>query len=266
VKLLVYILLAYHICLLAQNPCKKITISVCIDGESKLHIKNGNLFWEHIKDYAPGTHFQCGSMGITKVNGTNWSDWKSPFKLNFNTNGLTVQATVIYKNEISKMVQKPSASNNWETIWHFSDPSGSSHNYAVSFTFCPSEQDTKLKADASKKDSTIVAQPENKRKDQAPKENIICNLYFETGKTVLTKQSEEEVKKLISLLKNVSTPIEISSYKTELSLKLYEERSFFINSLLIKNGIDQNRIKYIVFDNEKNNVVVKVIKCIIIIN
>lgn len=269
---MIFIFLFLSIELPSQNPCKKIIISACIDGDSKLHIKNGTLFWEHIKNDPPGTHFACGSIGITKVNGSEWLNWKSPYKLSFNTNGLTVQATIIYKNDISKIIQRPSSSNNWETIWYFSDPSGSSHGYEVSFVFCPPDisSEPKEKNEEIKKDSVKSIISETKPKTEEIKENVVLKVFFEPGKNVLTRNSENELQKLCGKLNKHYIPIEISGFTTNSEangLKLYEDRSITINDFLLKAGIDQKRIKYIGFgDNEKKVVEEKKVKCFIIIN
>ena len=255
--------------LFAQYPCKKVILKVCIDGETKLHIKNGILSWEHIRDDAPGTNIGCG--WITKVNDKDWKDWKSTFKLDFNTDTLSMQPFILRKNEISKLVQSPSAMNGWETIWYFSDSSPLPHNYSMQFVFCPpgktydpKPKDIKLvlKKDSIKETKTKVANKVEYTED------IICRVYFETDKTIITKSSEKELGKLCDILKTNNLLIEISGYKKgNDGLKLYEERSLIIDDFLVHKTIDQKRIKYIGYgDSDKNKPSNKTIKCCIIIN
>lgn len=227
------------------------------------------MTWEQIGLYAPGTHFECGTVGIPRVNGKIWKDWQTPYKLAFNTNGLNIDAKVLQKKDVAKLIQSPSASNGWETIFYFNDPSDLPHNYAISFVFCPPGYKPEPKEKTLKKDSIKTALPEIKpKKSESLKENIICKVDFEPGKNVLLKSSEIELEKLIEVLKTHPIPIEISGYKDSErnNLKLFEDRSLTINSFLLSKGIDQSRIKYISFgDNEKKVVAEKVVKCFIII-
>jgi hypothetical protein len=251
-----------------QSPCKKFTLKACINHEALLHIKNGILTWEQKEEFLPGAHFECGSVGITRINGAQWKDSKSPFKLDFNTNGLNIQPVVIHKNNISELIQKPSAANGWETIWRFFDPADLPHSYSISFTFCPPGYDQSLKdKPVTKKDSLKEKkiQPKAEKKVELT-EDIICKVYFDTGKKTLTKNSETDLSKLSAMLKTNNLTVEISGYKTG-GLKLYEERSIIIDNLLISEGIDQKRIKYIGYgDDTKKFPAQKTIKCCIIIN
>ena len=253
--------------LFSQNPCKKIIVKACINHESWLHIKNGILTWEQREGEAPGTHKECGSVGIPRVNGKIWKVWSVPYKLNFNTNGLNVEPKVLVRKDISEISQVPSAANGWETIWHFFDPSDLPHNYTMSFVFCPPGQSSKPKekTSVSKKDSIKPLKPEVKVKEEELKENIFCNVSFEDGKNVLTKNSVTELEKTCNILKKHNIQIEISGNKT--NLKLNEERSITVNGFLLSKGIEQKRIKYMGYgDNEKKVVADKKIKCFIVIN
>lgn len=267
----IFIFLSLSLELFSQSPCKKIILKVCIDGETKLHIKNGTLFWEHLRDDAPGTNRDCG--GTTKVNDKDWKDWKATYKLDFNTDNLSMQSFILKKNEISKLIQAPSVSNGWETIWYFSDPSPLPHNYSMQFVFCPPGQtyNPKPKTKTIELKTDTVSDVKLATKTQIVyTEDLICNINFESGKTILTKKSELELVNLAQILKNNNLLIEISGYKTKDNLgnlNLYEERSLIIDKFLVNKNIDQKRIKYIAFgESDKKLKSSNTIKCCIIIN
>lgn len=256
--------------LFSQNPCKKIILKACVNHESLLHIKNGILTWEEKEGQAPGTNRECGSVGITRISGKEWKDWKTPYKLDFNTNGLEVKVLVLLKHDKVELTQTPSASNGWETIYRFFDPSDLPHSYSISFTFCPPGYKPKEENTVTKKDSIKPIKPEIKPKTEEIKENVFIKVVFEQGKNVLTKNSESELSKLCEKLNQQYVPIEISGAKSVNradGLKLYEERSITINNFLLKHGIDQKRIKYYGYgDNDKKVIADKNIKCFIEIN
>ena len=267
-KNILFILLISVSGLFSQEPCKKISLKACINHESWLHIKNGVLTWEQREGEAPGTHKECGTVGIPRVNGKIWKVWNVPYKLDFNTNGLNVEPRVLVKKDISEITQVPSAANGWETIWHFFDPSDLPHNYSMSFVFCPPGISSKPKETTSnvKKDSIKPAKAEVKVVEEKLKENIVCNVYFESGKNIISKPSVAELEKVCNKLNKHNLQIEISGFKAD-GLKLYEDRSVTINNFLLSKGIEQHRIKYIGFgDNEKKIVADKKIKCFIVIN
>lgn len=255
--------------LFSQKTCKKFVLKSCINHEALLHIKNGVLTWEIKEKYAPGEHFECGSVGITRINGTQWKDSRTAFKLDFNTNGLNVFPVVHLKNNISELIQKPTEENEWETIWRFYDPADLPHSYSISFKFCPLGVDpnpkkTKLKI----KEDTVKAikSPVKVANKIEYTEDIICNVNFEGGKKTLTKSSESELSKLSEILKMNNLLIEISGYKSS-DLKLFNDRSVVIDTFLVNKGIDQKRIKFIGYGaSDKKQPTHKIIKCCIIIN
>lgn len=251
-----------------EQPCKKFTLKACINHEALLHIKNGILTWEPKEEFAPGEHPECGSVGITRINGIQWKDSKAPFKLDFNTSSLNVQPLILNKNNTSEIIQKPSASNGWETIWRFFDPADLPHSYSMSFSFCPPGYVPTPKDKIEPKKDTIKekkVQPKAENKIEYT-EDIICKVIFDAGKKTLTKNSESDLNKLSDMLKTNNLIIEISGYKTG-DLKIYEERSIIIDNFLISKGIDQKRIKYIGYgDGNKKPPTQKTIKCCIIIN
>lgn len=267
-KSIIFIFLISISRLFSQSPCKKIIVKACINHESWLHIKNGVLTWEQRVGEAPGTHFECGSVGIPRVNGKIWKVWNVPYKLNFNTNGLNVEPKVLYKKDISEITQVPSVANGWETIWHFFDPSDLPHNYTIAFYFCPpgTTSKPKDKTTIAKKDSIKPTKAEVKIKEEELKENVFCKVSFEAEKNILTKSSVIELEKVCNTLKKHNIQIEISGIKTD-GLKLHEERSITINNYLTSKGIEQSRIKFIGYgDNEKKVIADKKIKCFIVID
>jgi outer membrane protein OmpA-like peptidoglycan-associated protein len=235
---LFYLILTTNVC--AQNS-KKIVLTVCIDGNSKLHIKEGKMFWEHLQDLAPGRHLDC--MVLTKVNGIRWDDWKSTFQLDFNTDSCAVVGTVLQLNEISILVQSPTANNDWETIWWFNDPSDGPHTYSVSFEFTP-----------LKKKTTIVKQPLKSKPQEINKEAIIPEyipnkISFEVGNATLTKESLPELDRIYESLKLSTKRIEISGHtnnvgEKEKLQKLSEDRALAVYNYLLIKGLSKERMSY----------------------
>lgn len=77
---------------------------------------------------------------------------------------------------------------------------------------------------------------------------IILNVYFDTGKSSLKKESDEAIKRLLKLLElKPNSNVEIHGHtdnvgKEESNQKLSEERALSVKNELIKNGISENRI------------------------
>lgn len=115
-----------------QQVEKEIIIKVCIDGEDKLHLKDGQLFWEHITASPPGMHTMC-DLG-TNVNDSIWKNWHKPYDLGINTDSL-VSSKVILKRSTSKLIQTPSKENGYETIWYFNDPEAEPRTYSISLVY-----------------------------------------------------------------------------------------------------------------------------------
>jgi len=255
-RLLIIIVVLTSSTLLSQTPCKKIVLKACINDEGLLHIKNGVLTWEIKEEFAPGEHFECGSVGITRINRTQWKESRNTFKLDFNTNGLNVRPLALLKNNISELIQNPSESNGWETIWRFFDPADLQHSYSISFTFCPPGYNpnqkkikTEIKNDSIKeiKSSAKVVSKVEYTSD------IICKVNFEADKKNLTKSSETDLIKLSDMLKTNNLFIEISGYKKG-DLKMYNDCSIVVDTFLVSKGIDQKRIRYVGYgDGDKSN-------------
>lgn len=220
----------------AQESNKEFVLSVCIDGVDKLHIKAGKMYWEHISDIPPGLHDLCKTE--TKVDDVVWKEWNAPFVLDFNTDSLLLKTNILQKHEFSKLIQSPSDKNNWETIWSFSDPSNSPHQYKVSFRF-----------------SAVALQ-----------RFIPNNISFGIGNAILTPKSLIELDKIYIDLAKSGKTIEILGYtdnagKTEDNLKLSQERAKTVYAYLLSKGIDPLKMSFKGFgdnhpilpnNNEKN--------------
>jgi len=82
------------------------------------------------------------------------------------------------------------------------------------------------------------------------KKVVLNNILFETGKSILTPGSYEEVDKLLSLMQeNTKMRIEISGHTDKtgsepLNFKLSENRAKSVMDYLIKKGIDPSRMEY----------------------
>lgn len=251
-----------------QNPCEKIVISACIDLNTELHIKKQKMWWKW-GAVVPGSDPNCA--GKTTVNDKEWKEAIIPFTLNFQTDFRSATISTLQTNEISKLIQLPSSNNGWETIWLFADPqSPGSSRYAISILFCPIKKSTENNNNVTSKDpikQKSKSEP-NVTTNITPTADIICKVNFETNKTIITKNSEEELSSICTSLHSNNLQVEISGYKSGNNhLKLFEERSIIINNFLVGKGVDQKRIKYIGYgDSDKKVPSQKVIKYSIIIN
>ena len=118
--------------------CVSYNVQVCIDGQSNLHIKGTQMWWENIDFNPPGTHPDCSNYGITiEVNDTTWAIWDSAYIISNTTcSTLTVDSITCYYQ--CTLLQAPNAANGWETIYNYNDdPAGGPHMYETTFTFCP---------------------------------------------------------------------------------------------------------------------------------
>jgi outer membrane protein OmpA-like peptidoglycan-associated protein len=220
----------------SQTP-PKIVITVCIIGNSKLHIKDDKLFWENLNDIPPGQDFYTCRV-VTKVNGKQWDDWKTPFQLGFTTKSFAIVGTVLLKNEISELVQSPSAENGWETIWWFNDPSPEAHTYSTSFELIPS---------SNKK--PVSVNPKSIKRDTVIQEYILNKISFEVGNAILTKESLPELDKIYESLKLSTKRIEISGHtnnvgEKEKLQKLSEDRALAVYNYLLIKGVSKERMSY----------------------
>lgn len=239
--------------------CKTVTVTACINNEANLHIKDNTIFWEPIEGVPPGTHRECGVA--TDVSGKPWKNWKTPFPLEFKTAGLTVQPFILESNDFAELIQAPNASNGWETIVHFLDLHKITHphTYSVLFYFCP---------------AGIIKEPIVHPKTKNPNTEIrivvdtllfkrvnldlaAYKLFFEPGKAELTPVAKLELKNIYDSLKTNTKSVEIIGYEKKGSddykeWKLYYERSLSVSVYLINIGLDQKRIRFFGYGEDKS--------------
>jgi hypothetical protein len=239
--------------------CKTVTVTACINHEANLHIKDNSIFWEVIKGVAPGTHTQC-ALAIN-VSEKPWKDWKTPYTLEFKTAGLTVQPFILESNDFAELIQAPNASNGWETILHFLDlhPTLHPHTYSVVFYFCPAgtikEPIVHQKTKDPNSDIRIVVDTLLYKRvniDLATRK-----LFFEPGKTELTPAAKLELKNIYDTLKTNKKTVQIIGYEKKGSddykeWKLYYERSLTVCVYLISIGLDQDRIRFFGYGEDRS--------------
>src|SRR5947207_6591214 len=63
----------------ADDIPQVVSLRVCIDGLDNLHVKDGQLRWEHLAFEPPGMHSGC--QGVSEVNRIHWGDWSKSFPL-----------------------------------------------------------------------------------------------------------------------------------------------------------------------------------------
>ena len=107
----------------AGDGPRVVSLKVCIDGLDNLHVKDGQLRWEHLAFERPGLHADCKGV-VSAVDGTPWRDGSKPFPLPL---ALPVpRASTIAFHPVAcrgncVLVQSPSAANDWEAIYQFDD-------------------------------------------------------------------------------------------------------------------------------------------------
>lgn len=239
--------------------CKTVSISVCINHIAKLYIKNNMLSWEMLEDVAPGKHEGCGIP--TLVNGKEWKDTRTPYELDFSTEELSVKPVVLQSYHTAELIQAPDSSNNWETVMFFSDPTAYSHSYAVAFHFCP--KGTIGKAVANKtievKEKHINATIDTTlfKRNTSVAELAAYKVFFERGKADLTPSAKQELKVMYDSLKTNTKTLEIMSYEKKgdddyKEWKLYYERSLSVSVYLINIGLQQKRILFFGYGEDRS--------------
>src|SRR6186997_1621810 len=103
----------------ARNDRFVVSLKICIDGLSNLHVKNGELRWQHLSFDPPGKHAWCNGIGT--VDGVPWEDWKKSFALPVQTDGRNVAFHPVRCRGNCVLVQSPNAGNGWEAIYQFDD-------------------------------------------------------------------------------------------------------------------------------------------------
>src|ERR1035437_1410872 len=119
------------------GQCVSYVVHACIDVIDDLHVKGNQMWWVHQGGSPPGTHSSCSGDKLS-VNGTPWGSWSTPFTIPGVTICMDMTSQVTQNSNITTLIQAPSGSNGWETIYRFDDSGPSAaHPYAVTFTFCP---------------------------------------------------------------------------------------------------------------------------------
>ena len=109
----------------AGNGSRVVSLKVCIDGLDNLHVKDGQLRWEHLAFERPGLHDGC--RGVSEVDGVHWNDGSKSFPLPMPT-GANIAFHPVRCRGNCVVVQSANAANGWEAIYQFDDyaPGGSS--------------------------------------------------------------------------------------------------------------------------------------------
>jgi hypothetical protein len=103
----------------ANDAPRVVSLRVCMDGLDNLHVKGGQLSWEHLAYEPPGTHRGC--KGVTEVNGIPWGDSSKSFPLPFPSESRSIAFHPVLCRGNCVLVQGPSAANGWEAIYQFDD-------------------------------------------------------------------------------------------------------------------------------------------------
>jgi len=119
------------------SQCVSYDVHACIDVVDLLHVQGNQMWWVHQGGSNPGQHSSC-SGDVLSVNGTPWGNWSTPFTLSGVTECMDMTSTVTQCSNVCALVQAPTGSNGWETIYRFDDSGPSAaHNYKINFTYCP---------------------------------------------------------------------------------------------------------------------------------
>ena len=119
------------------GQCISYDVHACIDVVDLLHVQGNQMWWVHQGGSNPGQHSSC-SGDVLSVNGASWGNWSTPYTLSGVTTCMDMTSNVTQCSNICALVQSPSGSNGWETIYKFDDSGPSAaHNYKINFTFCP---------------------------------------------------------------------------------------------------------------------------------
>jgi hypothetical protein len=108
---------AYGIARASDRP-RVVSLKVCIDGLDNLHVKDGQLRWEHLAYERPGRHAGC--TGLSTVDGIPWPDESKPFSLPI-PRGSTIAFHPVACRGNCVLVQDAGAANGWEAIYQFDD-------------------------------------------------------------------------------------------------------------------------------------------------
>jgi hypothetical protein len=103
----------------AGDAPRVVSLEVCIDGLDNLHVKDGQLRWEHLAYERPGLHVGC--KGVGDVDGVPWRDWSKSFPLQHFPSNATIAFHPVRCRSNCVLVQSPSAANGWEAIYQLDD-------------------------------------------------------------------------------------------------------------------------------------------------
>lgn len=136
-KITLFLFLTLNFCSSIFSQCISYDVHACIDVIDQLHVQGTQMWWVHQGGSNPGQHSSC-SGDVLSVNGVPWGAWNTPYILSGATACMNVTSTVTTCSNACYLVQAPSPSNGWETIYSFDDSGPSAaHYYNINFTFCP---------------------------------------------------------------------------------------------------------------------------------
>ena len=102
----------------AGDGPRVVSLKVCIDGLDNLHLKDGELRWEHLAFERPGRHVGC--KGVSEVDGVHWDDGSKSFPLPVPAGGNVAFHPVRCRGNCV-LVQGPDEANGGEAIYQFDD-------------------------------------------------------------------------------------------------------------------------------------------------
>ena len=115
----VAVLVAAAVTAQAGGGPRVVSLQVCIDGLDNLHVKDGQLSWEHLAYERPGMHAGC--KGVSEVDGVHWDDWSKSFPVPVPSGSASIAFHPVRCRGNCVLVQRPSAANGWEAIYQFDD-------------------------------------------------------------------------------------------------------------------------------------------------
>jgi len=102
----------------AGDGPRVVSLKVCIDGLDNLHVKDGELRWEHLAFERPGRHVGC--KGVSEVDGVHWHDGSKSFPLSVPA-GANVAFHPVRCRGNCVLVQSPDEANGGEAVYQFDD-------------------------------------------------------------------------------------------------------------------------------------------------
>jgi len=108
---------AFGIAQAGDGP-RVVSLKVCIDGLDNLHVKHGQLRWEHLAFEWPGRHVGC--KGVSEVDGVHWDDGSKSFPLPVPA-GASIAFHPVRCRGNCVLVQSPDEANGGEAVYQFDD-------------------------------------------------------------------------------------------------------------------------------------------------